>query len=281
VKKGILLCLLVAAFSIVSAEEAFSPEFAKLNTSDAGVLDPGNLEISLSYDYSKCTKFLDQDGDSHTRGDMTENGFSLGFTAGLFSNFDLALGIGYVNSHDDDASPDTGKGITDLEVTGRFRPTQGKTWAVAILPSAVFPTGADADEAGDNAGTSQGFTSLGLSAVLQKAFGRCPVNLEAGYSIGTGEEAEGYNGTLALNAAIGYHAATSFLPIVEANYSRDSFEGGFSSKNLALTFGLLFPTEKAGRFQVGINPLVWGRDTDCGTSFNLSWVYGFSIQGGK
>lgn len=271
------LFLLLASTPLL-AKGGYDTEFAKLNTSDAGVVDVGAMEFGVSYGFLEGRRCFDEGGRSLDQGCLTERGFSLGLTAGLWTDFDLTAGMGYSHTHDSDAIPAIGKGFTDLELTGRWRPAQDDRWAFAILPSIILPIGTGADEDDFHTGSSQGFTSLGLSLLYQRAFGRIPLNLEAGYGIGMGEIAEGYNGTLALNASLGWHATPSFLPILEANYSRNFFEEE-TSEALAFTVGVLFPTEHSGRFQLGISPIVWGRSTDAGTGINLSWIYGFSIKG--
>lgn len=274
-----IVCCLVLLLTCTPllAKGDYDTEFAKLNTSDAGIVDVGAMEISLGWDFLRTRKTFDPEGELVGTGLVKEYGLSLGLTAGLARNFDLTAGLGYVHSQVEDSLPEVGQGIGDLELVGRWRPAQGEGGALAILPSVVLPTGAGASE--DNAGVTQDFTSWGLSVMYQKDLGRVPLNLEAGYTIGSGESAEGYDGTLALNGALGWHLAPSILPIVEANYARDFCEEGVSYA-LALTVGLLFPTENAGRFQLGVSPILSGENSGGGTTLLLSWVYGFSIERG-
>jgi|GEM_PF-2213165 len=257
---------------------SYDTEFAKLNTSDAGVVDVGAMEISLGWDFLSTRKAFDPEGDPIGTGLAREHGLSFGLTAGLLEDFDLTAGFGFAYSEVEDAQPRVGKGFSDLELVGRWRPAQGDAWALALLPSLVLPVGVNPSD--NNAGVTQDYTSLGLSMLYQRDLGRFPLNLEAGYAIGTGDGATGYDGTLALNAALGWHLAPSFLPIVEANYSREFYEEGVGHA-LALTVGLLLPTENAGRFQLGVSPVLMGENSGGGTSLGLSWVYGFSIEKGK
>jgi len=278
VKKTFYCLLLLFLTSPLLAKGDYDTEFAKLNTSDAGVVDVGAMEISAGWDFLSTRKAFDQEGEPLGTAWVKEHGLSFGLATGILKDFDLAAGFGFAYSEVEDAQPPVGKGLTDLELLGRWRPIQGETWAVALLPSIVLPVGVGPSEG--NAGVTQDYTSLGLSALYQRDLGRFPLNLEAGYSIGTGEGAEGYDGTLALNGALGWHLAPSVLPILEANYSREFYEEGVAHA-LALTAGLLFPTENAGRFQVGVSPVLMGENCGAGTSLHFSWVYGFSIEKGK
>jgi hypothetical protein len=270
----LFLLLLAVLVSPCRAQESFEPEFAKLNTSDASALDPGDWEIAFGYDFVRSTRFFDAEGEAQDGKGSTERSLGFGLTAGLLNGFDFTLGVGLAANDTPGEDPAVGSGMTDLELAVRWKAASGENWAFALLPSVVLPTGSGPND--EDAGVTQDFTSLGLSAVVQAASGRIPLNFEAGYSIGVGDEAEGYNGTLILNAAAGWHAAPSFLPIVEVNYTRDQFEGVDASQAIALSAGLFIPTENAGRFQVGVDHIVWGRDAGIGTGLHLAWIYGFS-----
>jgi hypothetical protein len=274
----LLLTLLFSLSPLPAIGGSYDTEFAKLNTSDAGVVDVGAMEISLGWGFLSTRKAFDSEGTPVGTGLLKEHELSLGWTAGLMKDFDLTAGLGYAHSEIEDSMPSIGKGIGDLELIGRWRPVQGSDWALALLPQGVFPTGTGASEG--NAGATQDYTTWGLSALYQKDLGHFPLNLEAGYTIGIGDGAEGYDDTLALNAALGWHLAPSILPIVEANYYREFYEEGVGHA-LALTAGLLFPTENSGRFQLGVSPVLLGENSGGGTTLGLSWVYGFSIEEGE
>ncbi len=268
--------ILLSLALLASAAHATEPEFAKLNTSDAGVIDPGAVEVCVAYDFCEARKSFADDRHTVDRQRLTEHVMSVGLTAGVSAGLDVAAGLGYTRARDREANPAEASGITDLALSGRWRLAGTDAWAVALLPALLLPIGTEASDG--NAGTTQGYTSAGISLLYQRALGPLPANLEAGYTIGMGSGAEEYEGTATVNLAIGWQAAPGVLPIVEANWSRDSFAGA-SSSAMALTVGVLFPTENAGRFQLGASPVVAGRNTDAGIACQFSWVREFSPRG--
>jgi hypothetical protein len=236
-------------------------------------VDTGKFESFIGFESSRANKVWDVDGNENNRGGAIKDGhFLIGLTYGISKNLDLGISTGFDSGYDD-ASPSCTKGLDDLAVASKWKFISKGAFGLAFLPSLVLPVGTQDNMS--HRGTTQKFYSAGFGVVAVQAYRRATFNLDAGFTVPFGGERGDDRGLVNIDAAIGVQPLRFFQPEMELNYSAESEKEADASKSLALTAGLLIPTEKMGRFQLGVQPTLWGRSADRATSFHLSWVMGF------
>ncbi len=166
----------------------------------------------------------------------------------------------------------TARGHLDLTVGSKWKfssPVKGLE--MAFLPYATLPTGNH--DSGECLGVSQVCYSAGLGWVAVRSFKRTTVNLDLGYGLPFGADRGDARGSFNADLALGWQSIRNLQVESELNFTSDSVEGSDGSRVLAATFGILVPTEKAGRLQLAVQPVLSGRLTDKTTSFHVAWVY--------
>jgi len=254
-------------------DDGWEADVAKIHTADCDPVDAGKFESFIGFESSRAKKVWDIEGDEGDRGGAIKDGhFLVGLTYGIAKDLDLGISTGYDNCTDD-LSPVCTKGLDDVAVASKWKVVSKGVFGLAFLPSFVLPVGTQDNMT--HLGTTQKFYSAGLGVVAVQAYHRVTFNLDAGFSVPFGGDRGDDRDLVNLDTAIGVQPLRFLQPEVELNYSAESEKDADASKSLALTAGLLIPTEKMGRFQLALQPTLWGRSADRATSFHLSWVMGF------
>jgi hypothetical protein len=266
------VCLGLGPVTVWAEEEGWEAEAAKIHTADCNPVDPGVFEIFLGFEPSSADLYRDGEGVSRERGGaIRDNHYILGVTRGMGPRWDLSASLGY-DDCDDDAIEESILGLDDLSLGGKWKVLDRTGFGMAILPSLVLPTGTHDNHR--HSGTTQLYYSGGLGAVAVLSGRRWTFNVDANYILPFGSERKDSRGSFASNLALGFQPLSWFQPQVEMNYAVDTVRDGENARVLSTTLGFLFPTEKWGRFQLGVQPTLWGRWADKSTGFHFAWVKG-------
>lgn len=264
--RSISLLVLAACVAAVDVEPA------KLATADAAPLDPGATELAFGASWTIADRVLDAEGRSQDRGGrLTERGLGLGITRGLVDGLDAGIGLGWTRVDDTASDPDTGSGLSDLELGAKwcFWQTAGgdDAWALALLPGITAPLGRGQDPATEIP-TASRFWTAGLTLAGSGNLGIIAVNADVGYThaLGSDESREGLVGTVAANAAIGVQIDGSFQPEIDLSWARDRVEEGDAPWSLAMTAGVQIALP-FGRLGLGVQRVIDGAEVDEATAF--------------
>lgn len=257
----------------VRADEAGagSAEVAKIHTADCEPVEPGAFEWFLGLEAGTARRAWDADRNATDRGGrLHETSLLFALTRGIARDLDVGVAVAY-DAAGDDATGESARGLGDLTVAPRWKFASVGVWGVALLPSLTLPTGTAGDDR--HAGTTQGYSSGGLGAVAVAALRRASLNVDLGCDVPFGSDRGDARETWIADAALGWHVHPRVQAEVELNYATAVACGAPSSTCLACTAGLLFLTERLGRFQLGAQPPLWGRGVDRMMSVHLAWVY--------
>lgn len=236
-------------------------EHAKLNTEDATPVDPGGVEISFSYGLTQSRRAFGGTWGRRPRGYLREEGYEIGVKYGLAEDLDIGFGLGYASVYDRDGDRLTGHGWTDLAIGAKWRfyhDEEGRL-EIAYTPAVSFPTG-------ENEATDDFFNIFNGIAVSKDWTDRLTSNFDLGYNQAVGGHRDEFQGTLSLNAALGYHITQCFQPEIELNYAHD-FNHGSDGDLLAVTCGCILCIHENVRVDLGVQQALTGRHADMGTSF--------------
>jgi len=257
------------------SDEKGEPEHGKINTLDASPVDPGHFEIESSYSYTQSKHFRDNAGDVHYRGLAREQTLGLSVTVGVIENVDMAVSSSYrwlkdnENDFDKDDGvfgPETGHGLGDLNISGRYRFFESKEHglSLAYIGGFTLPTGNSSSV--KEIGTSQEFWSFNQALVATKDWGKWTANVDVRYALPFGDKRENARGTLNSDIAVGYQVLPWLQPEVELNYSRNFLTNDNDQEVIATTVGLVMPINERIRLNTGVQQGLWGRNTDKATS---------------
>ncbi|MFA4994294.1 MAG: transporter [Bdellovibrionales bacterium] len=259
------------------AEEA-TPEHGKINSPDASPVDPGQYEVETTYSYTFAKRLWDSNGDTRTRGFTYEHAAGLSATAGILENFDVTLNSAYnwlkdkENDFDNDGNlgPETGHGIGDLGVHGRYRFFQSAEHSldVATIVGFTIPTGRHSNA--NEIGTSQEYWSFDQTLVASHDWGKGTANADIGYALPFGDKRGDARGTLNADLAGGYQLLPWLQPEMELNYTHAFIADTDDSESLALTAGFVMPINDRWRINTGVQQGLWGTNVDKATSFSVA-----------
>ena len=273
-----------ASETTAAAAAEITIEHGKINTEDASPVDPGHYEIEPSFSFTRATRSWDSSGHSQDRGLLREQNIGLTVTVGVFENLDIAVSGGYSWLRDDDNNfdenagimgPFTGNGLTDMEVSGRYRfyNNQEQHLEIAYIGGVILPTGTSSDQ--DEIGTSQEFWSINQTLVASKDWDRLTLNGDIGFALPIGGKRQNARGTLNLDLALGYQVLPWLQPEVELNYSHDYVEDESDAQTLAVTAGLVMPINEMLRVNIGVQQGVWGENADQATTLYAAVKFAF------
>ena len=257
------------------SDEKVEPEHGKINTLDASPVDPGHFEIEASYFYTHTTRYWDNVGDVHDRGLARDQALGLSVTVGVIENVDVAVCSSYrwmkdtENDFDKDdgiVGPETGHGLGDVNISGRYRffESKEKGISIAYIGGFTLPTGSGSSV--QEIGTSQEYWSFNQALVATKDWGKWTANIDVGYALPFGDKREDARGTLNSDIAVGYQILPWLQPEVELNYSRNFLANDNDQEVIATTVGLVMPINERVRVNTGVQQGLWGRNTDKATS---------------
>jgi hypothetical protein len=275
---GLALAVAVLAFGGVGRAgeaggeadgESVTCEHAKLATQDATPTDPGAWEFDIGYELERVHHRFDNSWGPAGRPVLREREVDVAVQYGLVPDVSIGIAAGYANVLDGGAAPAHAGGMTDVELSAKWRcyddPESGLS--IAYVPALALPTG--------NHTVSDRFAILYNGVALSKDWtDRLTSDFDLGYAFAFGGRREGYRCTLSADAALGYHVTQWLQPEIELNYAHDFVRGG-DSDVLAVTAGLIVCANAHVRLGVGVQHAVAGRNADRSTAVmgNLALVY--------
>lgn len=272
---------LAAPGELSPPEDLPALEHGKLATSDATPVDPGILEIELSYGPSWSLRGAGS-FDRAAPGHAHEVG--LGLTYGLLTGLDAAVSAGWASAYDaawdlepgDGISgPEHGQGLTDVAAGARWRfLRRAGSLELALLGGVVAPAGARASVG--RVGISQEHWSADLALVGSGDRGAVTANAEIGASVPFGARRGSARGTLFANVAAGWHVRPWLQPELELNYERAWSAGPTPGpESLSVTAGVVAPFGDGYRIVAGAQYAVWGRHTaqTVAATVAFKWAY--------
>ncbi|MCM8775795.1 MAG: transporter [Candidatus Omnitrophica bacterium] len=278
-----------AAVDSGSQTAILEPEPAKLILVDATPVDPGHVELNLSYSIAGAAKQWQTSGNRSERKHYRMHSFDSVTNIGILDGLDIGLTQGIAilrdkeNNYDETGGavdPDTGEsldetdgphkghGRSDLIVNARWRFYQNRDQCLrfAYVPSILIPTGRRSNF--DHLGPSQGYPSLTNTFAVTKDFSRVTTSANAGYAMplermdDTGNSA----GALNLGWGIGCHVCHWLQPQTEVLYSHNFERHGKGGKVVSLVFGFIMPITDHVRLDTGIVQDIGGSGNDQTTS---------------
>ena len=262
------LALLLLLPGVAAPDDLPAPEHGKLATSDATPVDPGALEVELSYEPSwnlRGAGSFARSAAGHARV------LGLGVTYGLRHGVDVSASGGWASAYDaawdhdpsDGISgPAHGAGLTDLAAGVRWRFLQregeGRLFELAVLGGVVAPIGARASL--DRVGLSQEHWSADAALVASGDRGAFTANAELGASAPFGARRGAARGALFANVAAGWQLLPWLQPELELHYDRAWSAGATpDAELLGVTGGVVAPFGEGYRLAAGVQCAVWGR----------------------
>ena len=248
-------------------------ECAKLNTDDAIPVGPGEFELGFVYSFTRATRQWDNHWNGENRGLTQEHAFEVGLTHGLVENFDIGISWGYADIYDREDPAGYGRGLMDLGVGAkwRFYHNEDLDLSLAYLPGITIPIGKRSNSS--RIGPSQEYWSLDQKLAMTKFWGRWTMNADLGYSLPLGEDADGAQGTLDGNVAVGCQVCGWLQPEIELNYAHEFVSSGDDADALAVTAGLIMPLRDTWRVDLGIQQPIAGRNSDRATTGILALTH--------
>ncbi len=245
-------------------------EHSKLIAQDADPLGKGAWQLQFNIGYSRATRQWDPDGWAESRERSSEWINQEVLTYGVSDTLDVGLGLGYGWLADDETGLKSGRGISDLALSGKWRFYENEDWGVAFayVPTLTIPTGKETTS--ERLGPSQEFWSLDTRfAVVKDWSERWSTNVDAGYTAAFGERDEA-RGSFSANGAVGYRLFPLLQPEVELNYSHDFVHRDDDADLIAVTVGAEMPISDRLCVRAGVQRAIAGRNTDAATTFLLS-----------
>ena len=276
-----LFIFLSVAGSLFAAE-VIEPQHPKIVVLDATPMDPGHVELDLTYTVLGGRFAWQHNGGRQKRGTYLVQNWDSETYVGLFKNIDVIVFQGFqhildkennVNEFAGIRDPDTdqevadttkgpthGFGRSDLGITGRWRffNSLEKKLEISYTSTVFVPTGRRSNL--DHIGPSQGFTSLDNSLILTKDIRRWSGTLNVGFNapLATMARTDNYCGTLHTNVAAGYQVFNWLQPEVEVIYNHDFGKHGKHSNLASVVFGCLFFVNDYLRLEAGVEQGLFG-----------------------
>lgn len=255
---------------------AVEVEAAKLATPDAMPIDPGAYEVGVGLDWSRSTSYFDGEAKLNDRdGTAIGRQVSLSFAAGIVEHVDAAIALGYARLTDGSADPDSGSGLTDVTVGARWQFLKNEHLALAVIPELSIPVGDGNPDEEISTGSHLWGASMTVAATAsidQLALGAA---LSRGWVVGRDQDRGDERGSFGADLAVGWQLTEVIQPEVELHYVRDiQAEDILDPYVVTVTVGVLASTAY-GRFGVGVDQAIDGKNTDRTTTVTLQWVKGF------
>lgn len=245
-------------------------EHSKLNTQDADPLGEGAWQLQFNLGYSRSTRQWDSSWKDEPRARSYEWGNQEVLTYGVADELDLGIGLGYAGLADDDAGLESGHGLSDLAVSGKWRffEKEDSGFAAAYLPTLTVPVGKASTT--DRLGPSQEFWSLDTRfAVVKDWSNRWSANFDSGYVAVFGDRGDS-RGSISANGAVNYRLFPWLQPEVELNYGHDFIRDDRDADVVAITVGADLPVSDRVCARAGAQRGLAGRNADPTTAILLS-----------
>ncbi len=256
-------------------DSGFLIEPGKINTNDAGVLEPGQVEIQPGWLGFYSSRAYDQNGALQPDSDQVQDLLFTQLTYGVVENFDVNLILGGMSGHDSLAGIDQVTGLplplngqsfadTVFGTRWRFYPDDDNRFSMAYLTYFTFPTG--------QAGTP---TRLSLSQeaancqhhlVLQKEAGHWSLLADLGVTHPLWGNSIDFDGGVSASLAAGYQVTAEWQPLVELGYTSFYFGGSEPSQFWTATGGGTCYVSPDVRLNLGVTQTFAGQNARDGTA---------------
>lgn len=255
------------------------PELAKAATEDAGTVDAQGWELSVGAATTWSDRVWDDTGTSADRGGTSrENGLELGLKYGVVENLDVGIAVGWSSVSDKavaDDEPDSGSGLTDLDLGAkwRFLTTEDDHFAMAVTAGAIAPMGRGTDEekkipvASEDWSLRGGVVATGW--IEQFAYSTA---LELVRPLGEAADETRYE--IAWDAALGVQVLPWLQPEIELHYQTAKAVEGDDASVWSGTIGLLASLE-SGRIAVAWTSDLAGQSADQSDQIAASYTVSF------
>jgi hypothetical protein len=284
---SLVLCLTAGPLFAEEVPEVIEADHSKVVTLDATPMDPGEVELDLTYSILGGKFAWERDGKRVKRGGpFLVQSWDTETYIGLFKNVDVIIFQGFqhildkqnnVNEFFGRRDPDTGEemedgtmgpshgfGRSDLGITGRWRffNSQEKQLEIAFTSAVFVPTGRRGNL--DHIGPSQGFTSLDNTLILTKSIQRWDGTVSIGFNAPLAHmyRTDNYCGSLHTNVAVGYQVFTWWQPEIEVIYSHDFGKHEEHANLASIVVGCLFFVNDHVRLDTGIQQDVLGSSSE-------------------
>lgn len=275
------LALLLLLPALAAPDDRIALEHGKLATSDATPVDPGALEVELSYERSRDLRgagSFDRSagGDAQTLGVGLTYGVREGIDASVSAGWGTAYAAAWDHVPDDGISgPARGEGLTDLAAGVRWRFLRAEAGLeLALLGGLVAPLGARASV--DHVGLSQEHWSADAALVASGDRGAFTANAELGVAVPFGARRGDARGTMFANVAAGWQLLPWLQPELELHYERAWSAGPTPDADLlGVTGGVVAPFGEGYRLAAGVHYAVWGRHAGqtAAATVAFKWAY--------
>jgi hypothetical protein len=232
-------------------------EHGKAAPADASPVDPGVVELELSYAPLWSGDLLGAGPGAST------HAWSLAAAYGVAPDVDVAIAGTFASARDGtqpDAStaPRRGSGLGDLVASARWRFVNlpERALEVALVASAVLPVGSRGSAT--ELAISQGYWSGRAALVATKDVGRWTTGAEVACAAPVAGDARGLLASAQANLAVGYHVRHWLQPELELNYQA-SF--GADAHAVAVTVGVVVPWGGGHRIVAAVQQGVFGWNT--------------------
>lgn len=270
--RGICCLALVAALAtgVLAQEDEFVIEPGKINTNDAGVLEPGQVEIQPGFQTFISNRAYDANGVSQPDSDLRQDLYGTQFTFGVAEHFDVNLFAGLAAGRDSAGGTDpvtgqptflSGQGISDV-IAGtrwRFYPVDEDGLSMAYLTYLTFPTARHGSD--QELGLSQEIATMAHRVVFMKDVGHFSLLADLGILHPLASNGPGFEYGLSAQLAAGYQVTAEFQPLVEIGYNSSTFANDPFSDSWTVTGGASYYVTPDVRLNLGITQTIAGHNS--------------------
>ncbi len=272
--RGLAVCLFLLASlvgpSLADEDEFYPVEPGKINTNDAGVLEPGQVELQPGYAVFYSDRAYDGAGRSRPDSSVKQDLVATQLTFGVVPDFDVNLMAGLAGGHDSQAGTDpftsqpfllSDHSLSDITFGTRWRFYQDEDQglALAYLTYTTFPTAQHGSDQGLS--LSQEVATLAHRLVVQKELGHWSLLADLGFLHPLASNGPGFELGLSASVAAGYQLTEDFQPLVEVSYNNACYSRDPFSDSWTVTGGATYYTSPDVRLNLGVTQTVAGHNT--------------------
>ncbi len=256
-------------------DAGFPIEPGKINTNDAGVLEPGQIEIQPGWLGFYSSRAYDQTGVSVRDSDQVQDLFFTQLTCGVVEDFDVNLILGLNTGHDSLAGTDPVTGLP-LPLSGtsfadtvfgtrwRFLHDEANQLSLAYLTYFTFPTGQHGTPT--LLSLSQEAANCQHRLVVQKEAGHWSLLADLGVTHPLWGNSIDFDGGVSASVAAGYQVTAEWQPLVELGYTSFYFGNTQPSEFWTVTGGGTCYVSPDVRLNLGLTQTFAGQNARDGTA---------------
>lgn len=255
--------------------DSFPIEPGKINTNDAGVLEPGQIELQPGWLGFYSSRGYDSNGVSLRDSDQVQDLFFTQLTCGVVEDFDVNLILGAISGSDSLAGTDPITGLplplsgqsfadTVLGTRWRFYCDDESQLSLAYLTYFTFPTGQTGSP--NRLPLSQEASNCQHRLVVQKEAGHWSLLADVGAAHPLWANSIDFEGAFSASLAAGYQVTAEWQPLVELGYSSIYFGSSEPSQAWTVTGGGTCYVSPDVRLNLGVTQTFAGQNARDGTA---------------